>query len=470
MPHSPPYTPSPPFFPDSLALQPVVVLVLVIQGSVESFDERTFRTRLASQFDGVAPEQVHITLNSASIRVTASIRVSTWVNAGNIAQTMRTASVGALTTALGVNVLTVASVIIDLQPAMDASPLPPMLVPSPPPPSPLRPPSSPLMCPLQTPSAPPRSPTLPTHRPPLQLLDPVTEGQGTRGASSSETSGVTVGIVVGCVLLLLLIAVALLLTRRRQRLQRQQASSNSNTYGNAYSSAVEDANDDGKNLEQHDAAPTPPSNISPFHVSITASAASSPDASSPPALEAAVTTRHVVAEAIASADTGTDTTDVAVDRRWERVRRASETNSLRRASVVSVGAGPSAATLSPHDVQMLRRPVRTPSRNEAAAPPSLDEGAALSPPEERMLALLRSIWDEQASPENDSAPTMQVGAPAAAPREPAHRVAAGGLQGRASAREAAAPADAQPPDTGVSGTYDAERLQRARAEQARLRV
>eukprot|EP00966_Prymnesium_polylepis_P210581 4876130-Prymnesium_polylepis.1 len=64
---------TPPPAPPSTKTQEQVVFETVLEGSLDSFDEESFRVGLASELEGVEPTDIAINVTSASVRVTAII-------------------------------------------------------------------------------------------------------------------------------------------------------------------------------------------------------------------------------------------------------------------------------------------------------------------------------------------------------------------------------------------------------------
>lgn len=110
----------------------MVVFTAIVEGSVEEFDEfdeRSYRSRLASILPGVSAEDIALTLESASIRVTASLHAANESVAASSAAVLLGLSPANLSSVLHVRVEAVTPPVLDFQHKRRPPSAPPLVPP-----------------------------------------------------------------------------------------------------------------------------------------------------------------------------------------------------------------------------------------------------------------------------------------------------------------------------------------------------
>jgi len=190
---------------------------MVLATDVSSFDQTAFKITLAAQLTNVAPSDISLTVEPASIAVTASFgQPPAAPTASNLAALHTLAANATLaSTILGVPVTSVdtpTTTTIMAAPPDPPTPPPPVVAiipaPTPPPPPPSPPPPSPPL-----PSPPPLSPPA---SPGGSLVGPTIAAQSGSSSDDDNTLAV-VGIVMGVVGVIALVATYLLFSHFRKK-------------------------------------------------------------------------------------------------------------------------------------------------------------------------------------------------------------------------------------------------------------
>ena len=176
---APPPSPPPPLppFPTSAVVQTIITFTAVVPGTVTTFDREGYKAALARTMvsQGVTAAMIQLRVEAASVRVTSQI-----IDPPNAAAVFNrlavvTASAQTLSTALGIQIASIAQAPVTVRVQAPAAP---PASPSPPPPSPSPPP--------------PLSPPYP----------PLSSALGGGGEGLSTGGAIAIGVVLGSIVLL----------------------------------------------------------------------------------------------------------------------------------------------------------------------------------------------------------------------------------------------------------------------------